>query len=169
MNYLHTGFLTLILILAGPAYAETTDVDAIGQLAEEGQQEATLPEPDGHIGDSEELQARFLEGLSLLEQNDIPAARAVFAEITQSFPRLPEAHNNLAVIYAGEGDYVKAQQALLNAAAQAPDYATVQANLGDLHIKMAVDAYRKTLELNPDDSASQAKLELIEQLLISED
>lgn len=170
MNYLHSGCLTLVLMAAGPACAGTTDPDAISQFGEESRQEMVQPELDEPItADSDDVQARFLKGLELLEQNDIPAARAVFVEITRLSPRLPEAHNNLAVIYAGEGDYTKAQQALLNAAAHTPDYATVQANLGDLHVKMAVDAYRKALELNPDDNASQARLRLIEQLLVAGD
>lgn len=166
MNYLYTGFLTLMLVVAGHAYAETTDLDASGPWTEEGRREVSfqnLDEPS--VTGSDDLQARFLEGLSLLQQNDIAGARAVFTQITQLFPRLPEAHNNLAVIYAGEGNYEKAQQVLISAAANAPDYATVQANLGDLYVKMAVDAYRKTLELSPGDSAAQAKLRLLEQLL----
>lgn len=166
MNYLYTGLLILMLIVTGQAYAETTDLDATGHWAEEDRQEAApanLGEPGVTVGD--DIQARFLEGLSLLEQNDVAGARTVFMEITQLFPNLPEAHNNLAVIYAGEGDYAKAQQVLVSAAANTPDYATVQANLGDLYIKMAVDAYRKTLALSPGDSAAQARLSLLEQLL----
>ncbi len=165
MNHPHAGLLlALLLAAAGSAVAQSNDLDAIHRLAADDWQAAVQKLDERIAADADDVQARFLKGLILLDHGQTGRARAVFAEITLLFPRLPEAFNNLAVIYAGEGEYERARQALLSAAANAPDYAAVRANLGDLYAKMALDAYRKALELNPEDAASAAKLELMEQL-----
>jgi Flp pilus assembly protein TadD len=98
-----------------------------------------------------------------LEAGDTIAAKEVFSEIARRFPRLPEAFNNLAAIYAENGEYEKARQALLSAIANAPNYAAAQSNLGDLYIKLAADAYRKAADLDPLDPGAGAKLNLLEQ------
>lgn len=114
----------------------------------------------------DDLEAQFLKGLLLFERDNITAAREVFLNIVRRFPYIPEAYNNLAAIYTAEGDYEKARQALL--AAVANDYPQAQANLGDLYSKLAADAYRQALDYNPGDSASRAKLVLLENLFTGE-
>ncbi len=114
----------------------------------------------------DDIEAQFLKGLLLFERDNITAAREVFLTIVRRFPYIPEAYNNLAVIYTAEGDYEKARQALL--AAVANDYPQAKANLGDLYSKLAADAYREALDYNPDDSASRAKLVLLENLFTGE-
>lgn len=114
----------------------------------------------------DDIEAQFLKGLLLFERDNLAAAREVFLNISRRFPYVPEAYNNLAAIYTAEGDYEKARQALL--AAIANDYPQAQSNLGDLYSKLALDAYRQALAYNPDDSASRAKLVLLENLFTGE-
>jgi len=164
MKTLCTGLLALILSTAASAQ-NTLDIESIRRMAASGDVSAALEQLDDLIAaDSNDIQARFFKGLLLNEQGDSEAAKAVFAEMARLFPRLPESFNNLAAIYAEEGKYEQARQALLSAAANSPDYAAVRSNLGDLYIKLAVDAYRKALEIDPNDQASAAKLRLLEQL-----
>jgi len=94
------------------------------------------------------------------------SARMTFSTIAQRYPRLPEAFNNLAAIYAGEGEYEKARNALLSAIANAPDYATVRANLGDLYIKMALDAYEDAMSLDAGDPSVEASVEAKREYLL---
>lgn len=165
MKYRHIWLLVLLLS-AGFVFAQTlTDLDTIQRLAAQGEQETALESLEARIiANPNDIQARFLKGLLLLEQGDNFAAREIFAEITRLFPQSPEAHNNLAAVYAQQGEYELAREALLQAIATMPDYPPAQANLGDLYTKLAADAYREAFRLNPGDEASRAKLRLLEQL-----
>ena len=91
----------------------------------------------------------------------------MFSEIIRQFPQIPEASNNLAAIYAKEGDYEQARQVLLSAIANNPDYPNARVSLGDLYAKLAADAYREALKLNPNDIASKAKLKMLDPLFAS--
>jgi Flp pilus assembly protein TadD len=165
MKYLYAGLLALMLITIGGVSAETVTLETIKRLVSEGKQDSALEKLNERIlANPQDVQARYLKGLLLLERGDTHAARDVFMEITRQFPQLPEPYNNLAAIHASEGDYEKARQALLNAVTGAPDYPVVRANLGDLYVNLAVAAYRQAVELNPKDQASQAKLKLLEKL-----
>lgn len=153
--------LALLVALAAPA----AELDDIRRLADEGQQDAALRRLDERlVRDPTDVPARFLKGSLLLQSGKFAEAREAFDEITRRAPKLPEPYNNLAVIYAAQGDYEKARQALYTAAQQAPDYASAQINLGDLYVKLAVDSYRRALELNPADEASRAKLLALDAL-----
>src|ERR1700694_1178937 len=82
-------------------------------------------------------QGRFLKGLLLTEQKRVPEAIQVFTALTEDFPELPEPYNNLAVLYANQGQYDKARTALEMAIRTNPSYATAHENLGDIYAKMA--------------------------------
>ncbi len=164
MKILYASLLALILLATVNAQ-EPLNLENIRRVAAGGDVSKALTQLDELIeADTSNVQARFLKGLLLNDQGDTDAARDTFAEIARLFPRLPESFNNLAAIYASEGEYEKARQALLSAAANAPDYPAVRANLGDLYVKLAADAYREALERDPDDQASAAKLQVLERL-----
>jgi Flp pilus assembly protein TadD len=169
MRHFQAGLLTLMLAVAGTVYAqEPVDLNTIQRLASRGEWGKAMEELDKRIAaNSNDLESRFLKGLLLMQKGDTAGAREVFQEITRHHPRLPEAYNNLAVIYAADGEYELARQTLLSAIANTPDYSPVRANLGDLYAKMAMDSYREALKLNPNDTASKAKLKLLGQLFES--
>lgn len=166
IHYCYIGLLVWLLGAASAALAQQpSDLQTIQRIAAQGDHKKALAALDQRIdANADDVQARFLKGLLLLEQNNTREAREVFTEITRRFPQVPEAHNNLAAIYAREGEYERARQVLLSAIANSPDYPGVRANLGDLYAKLAADAYREALDLNPTDNASRAKLRLLEQL-----
>jgi tetratricopeptide (TPR) repeat protein len=167
MNYFQAGLLALLLVAGGIVCAqELTDLNTIQRQASQGDWSKAMEELDKRIAaNSNDVESRFLKGLLLLQKGDTAAAREVFLEISQRFPRLPEAYNNLAAIYAADGQYELARQALLSAIANAPNYSPARTNLGDLYVNMALDSYREVLRLNPNDPASKAKLKVLEQLL----
>ncbi len=148
---------------------EPADLDTIRRMATEGSRVQAMQELDSLIAaEPDNIQALFLKGLMLHDQGETMRSREVFTEIARMYPRLPEAYNNLAVIYAAEGELEKARGALLSAISNAPEYADGRANLGDLYVKMAADAYRKAVELDPADEASEAKLKALEGLFEEE-
>ena len=166
MRYLRFGFIGLLFAVLSLVQAqEALDLDAIQRLAASGSRNQAIDALNKRIGaNPEDVEATFLKGLLLLQQGNKNGAREVFLDISRRFPRLPEAYNNLAAIHAADGEYELARQTLLSAIANTPDYAPVRANLGDLYIKMAMDAYREALKLNPSDSATQSRLKVLEQL-----
>lgn len=166
MRYLQFGFIGLLFAVLSLVHAqEALDLDAIQRLAASGNRNQAIDALNKRIGaNPEDVEATFLKGLLLLQQGNKNGAREVFLDISRRFPRLPEAYNNLAAIHAADGEYELARQTLLSAITNTPDYAPVRANLGDLYIKMAMDAYREALKLNPSDSAIQSRLKVLERL-----
>ncbi len=170
MKYLGlTGFLVLsVLVLSGPEAQQSKALEATQRVAAQYDDWKTALDTLNKkiAANPDDIEAQFLKGLLLFERDDVTAAREVFLTIVRRFPYVPEAYNNLAVVYTAEGDYEKARQALL--AAIANDYPQAQANLGDLYSKLAADAYREALAYNPDDAASQAKLVMLENLFAND-
>ena len=109
-------------------------------------------------------QARFLKGLLLTEQKKTQEAIDVFTGLTQDYPELPEPYNNLAVLYASQGNYDKAKAALELAIHTHPSYATAHENLGDVYAQLASRAYDRALQLDKNNTAAQAKLSMVKDL-----
>ena len=84
----------------------------------------------------------------LTEQNKTDDAIKVFTELTEDYPELPEPYNNLAVLYATQGEYDKARKALEMAIRTHPSYAIAHENLGDIYATLASQAYDKALQLD---------------------
>ncbi len=111
-----------------------------------------------------DAQGRFLKGLILTDQKKPNEAIAVFTTLTEDYPELPEPYNNLAVLYASQGQYDKAKTALELAIHTHPSYATAHENLGDIYAQLASRAYDKALQLDRSNTAAQNKLAMIKEL-----
>lgn len=111
-----------------------------------------------------DAQTRFLKGLVLAQQGKTEDAAKVFSALTNDYPELPEPYNNLAVLYANQGQYEKAKQALEMAIRTHPSYAIAHENLGDVYAKMASLAYDRALKLDNGNSTTQTKLAMIQDL-----
>jgi tetratricopeptide (TPR) repeat protein len=109
-------------------------------------------------------QARFLKGLLLTEQKKVPEAIQVFTGLTEDFPELPEPYNNLAVLYASQGNYDKAKSALELAIHTHPSYATAHENLGDIYAQLASRAYDRALQLDKTNTTAQLKLAMVKDI-----
>jgi len=109
-------------------------------------------------------QGRFLKGLVLTEQKRVPEAIQVFTGLTEDFPELPEPYNNLAVLYASQGNYDKAKSALELAIHTHPSYATAHENLGDIYAQLASRAYDRALSLDKNNTTAQVKLSMVKDL-----
>lgn len=149
-----------------PAHAD--NLKDIAQLADQGQQAAALDRINAYItANPKDVQALFIKGVILAEQNRRDEAIKVFTEITEKSPNLPEPYNNLAVLYADQGQYDKARKALESAIKTHPSYATAHENLGDIYARMASEAYDKALQLDSSNTRAQNKLALIRDLFSS--
>jgi len=160
--------LAAILICFGlttPAPAQSDDLQEAQQLLKQGQTDRAMERVDQYLKTKpKDARGRFLRGILLTEQNKPTEAIRVFTELTQDYPELPEPYNNLAVLYASQGQYDKARTALEMAIRTHPSYATAHENLGDIYAKMASQAYDKALQLDKGNRAAQTKLNLIKDL-----
>lgn len=111
-------------------------------------------------------QLRFLRGVAQTDAGQAQEAIQTFTRLTQDYPELAEPYNNLAVLYAQDGQLEKARTALEMAIRNNPGYATAHENLGDVYARLASQAYGKAVQLEGDKAgASKTKLALIRQLL----
>ncbi|SDG13416.1 MULTISPECIES: tetratricopeptide repeat protein [unclassified Duganella] len=116
---------------------------------------------DTHAADA---QARFRKGVLLTEQNKPDEAIAVFTRLTEDYKDLPEPYNNLAVLYAAQGQYDKARVVLEKALRTNPAYHTAYENLGDIYGKLASQAYDKALGLGTPTTPAKSNLTLLRAL-----
>ncbi|MDH2917432.1 MAG: tetratricopeptide repeat protein [Gallionella sp.] len=163
-NKFGLGALVCVLIsFAVPGYAD--DIQDANKLFKQGETSQALEKVNTFLaGKPKDAQARFLKGLIVNEQGDSAEAIKIFTDLTDDYPELPEPYNNLAVLYAGQGQYEKAKVALEMAIRTHPSYATAHENLGDIYAKMASQAYDRALQLDKSNTSTQTKLALIRDL-----
>jgi tetratricopeptide (TPR) repeat protein len=163
------GILGKTVILAGLIAAiypaQASEMTEINKLMRNGQYADALVKTDAVLAKHpRDAQLRFYRGLILAEQNKSAEAIAVFSKLTEDFPDLPEPYNNLAVLYAANGQYDKARAALDMAMRTNPTYATALENLGDVYAKLASQAYDKALQIDPANNVPAPKLTLVRTL-----
>ena len=145
--------------------ALATDYAAVSQLLRSGKLAEAASAADQFLATKpRDPQMRFLKGVILAESGRGADAVAVFVKLTEDFPELPEPYNNLAVLYAGQGQHEKARGMLEAAIRTNPSYATAHANLGDVYARLASQAYSKALQLDASQTEVQPKLALIKEL-----
>jgi tetratricopeptide (TPR) repeat protein len=153
------------LLSATSALAASAAVAEAQALISQGQLEQALARLDSHLDSApQDAEARFTRGLVLVRLNRSEEAVKTFADLTRDYPQLPEPYNNLAVIYAQQGEYEKARNALEAALATHPSYGVAHENLGDIYAALAAAAYNRALTLDQKNSSVRAKLNLINQL-----
>ncbi len=157
--------LAIALLLGVPVHAQTDELQDVNQMLKLGQFDQALTRINSYLSTRpKDARGRFLKGLILAEQNKPNDAIKVFSDLTQDFPDLPGPYNNLAVLYAAQGQYDKARGALEQAIRTHPSYATAHENLGDIYAKMASQAYDKALQLDKSNATAQSKLNMIRDL-----
>ena len=153
-------------LLAGASFSLHADeFQDANQLFRQGKHSQAMSKVNNYLANKpKDAQGRFLKGLIYTEQNQIPEAIKIFADLTRDYPELPEPYNNLAVLYASQGQYDKARTSLEMAIRTHPSYATAHENLGDIYAKMASQAYNRALQLDSGNTTTQTKLAMIQDL-----
>ncbi len=156
--------LALAALLHGTA-AHADDYSEVSQLVRSGKLMEAMVKADQYLATKpRDPQMRFLKGVIQRDSGKSADAIATFTRLTEDFPELPEPYNNLAVLYAGQGQYDKARTALEMAIRTNPSYATAHENLGDVYAKLASQAYNKALQLDGSNQGVPPKLALIREL-----
>ena len=158
------ALLSALAFAAGSVRAD--ELQDINGLLKQGQHAQALERINQYLAQRpRDAQGRFLKGLILVEEDKVADAIDVFTKLSRDYPELPEPYNNLAVLYAGQGQYEKARQQLELSIRTHPSYATAYENLGDVYTKLASEAYDKALQLDSSNSGAKSKLSLIHELI----
>ncbi|HEY0664835.1 MAG TPA: tetratricopeptide repeat protein [Gallionella sp.] len=161
----HALLLSGALFVCACQLAQADDLADANKLFRQGNHAQALEKTDAILTNKpRDAQARFLKGLILTEQNNTAGAIQIFTALTNDYPELPEPYNNLAVLYANQGNYDKAKIALEKAIRTHPSYSTAHENLGDIYAKLASQAYDRALQLDRSNPATQTKLAMIQEL-----
>jgi tetratricopeptide (TPR) repeat protein len=147
--------------VAGPA----EDTKEATRLYQQGKPDQALAKINLALAQQpKDAQGRFLKGLIYTEQKKTAEAIQIFTGLTEDYPELPEPYNNLAVLYASQGNYDKAKAALELAIHTHPSYSTAYENLGDIYAQLARRSYDKVLQLDKTNTSAQSKLAMVKDL-----
>lgn len=151
-------------LICGNAHA--SDYTDIAQLLKNGKSEQALQRADAYLaGNPRDPQIRFLKAVALTNLNRTEDAVAALRQLTEDYPELPEPYNNLAVIYARQGELEKARAALESAVRNNPDYAVAHENLGDIHVRLAYQSYAQARAKGGRSATLQPKMKLLQEAL----
>ena len=158
--------LALAAALCVPLTGFADDYGDVTRLMRSGKLAEGLAKADQYLASKpRDPQMRFLKGVLQSEAGRKAEAIETFTALTQEYPELPEPYNNLAVLYAGQGEFDKARVALESAIRTNPTYATAYENLGDIYAQLASQAYLRAQQLDAANATVRPKLALIRQLL----
>ncbi|WP_218242896.1 tetratricopeptide repeat protein [Comamonas fluminis] len=153
-----------VMLAATSAYAD--DYTDVAQLLKTGKAPQALQKADEYLAkNARDPQMRFLRAIALTNDNKTEEAITAFRLLTEEYPELPEPYNNLAVIYARQGDLDKARAALESAVRNNPNYAVAHENLGDIYARLAYQSYAQSLAKGGRPALLNPKLKQLKELL----
>ena len=157
-------FALLLGLIFLPLIAHA-DIGRAQQLFNEQRFGETLEKIDAILStQATHQQALFLKAMTLERIGRINDAINAYQLLSRKYPTSPEAHNNLAAIYAKQGKYELARDSLLAALKTHASYATAYANLNDIYSRMANNAYSKALAFENKSKPTVLALKTINKL-----
>ena len=113
MKALSRHFLLLLAFAGFTSVASAQSADDLGEISRlirVGQTDQAAAKVESALASKpRDAQLRFLRGVIQIEQKKTNDAIVTFQRMTEDFPELPEPYNNLAVLYAGQGQYDKSR------------------------------------------------------------
>ena len=156
----------VLFVTAIPTGAHADDYSDVNRLVTARKLSEALAKVDVYLaGKPRDPQMRFIKGVIHSDMGQSAQAMVIFRQLNQDYPELPEPYNNLAVLYAGQGELDKARVALEMAIRTNPSYAAAHENLGDVLLQLASQSYAKALQHEPRNASIPNKLTLIRNLL----
>lgn len=153
-------------LLAGVALAD--DYTPVTELMRSGQWPQAMARAQQYLANKpRDPQMRFLKGLIEQDSGKPQDAITTYNTLISDYPELPEPYNNVAVLYAAQGQYDKARAALEMAIRTASQYAIAHENLGDVYARLANQSYLQAQRLDTANTTAAPKLSMLRQLFIS--
>ena len=159
------GVLALTLVWGA---AQADEYTPVTELMRSGQWPQAMAKAQQYLaGKPRDPQMRFLKGLIEQDSGKPQDAIATYNTLISDYPELPEPYNNVAVLYAAQGQYDKARASLEMAIRTSSQYAIAHENLGDVYARLANQSYQQARLLDPANSTVNPKLSLLRQLFVS--
>ena len=159
------GVLALTLVWGA---AQADEYTPVTELMRSGQWSQAMAKAQQYLaGKPRDPQMRFLKGLIEQDSGKPQDAIATYNTLISDYPELPEPYNNVAVLYAAQGQYDKARASLEMAIRTSSQYAIAHENLGDVYARLANQSYQQARLLDPANSTVNPKLSLLRQLFVS--
>lgn len=115
-SHWRTASLALAALTFASASLASTAVTEVNQLMAQGKLTEAAALAQAHLSrNGNDVHMRFLQGVIATEQQKYDLAIEIFGALTRDFPNLPEPYNNLAVLYATQGQMQKAAQTTAHA------------------------------------------------------
>ncbi len=134
----------LWLLLAVSIGAHAMDGDEITAFIDRGEHQQAL---DAIIQQEqsgvEDASLKLLKGAVLVRLGRLDEAMMEFLELAEDHPADAAIHNNIGVIHAERGRFVKARNAFELALELSPDYTQALYNLGDVYAELACRTFGK--------------------------
>lgn len=112
-----------------------------------------------------DVQGLFVKAVALSQTGKVEEAMALYGQINEDAPEMPEPYNNLAVLQAQRGQYDQARQTLEMAIRANPSYTVAIENLGDIYAKMALEQYLQAGKLDASNKALKRKQQTLETVI----
>ena len=158
-----SGGILWLCLCAMPALAD--DYSEVTQLLHSGKLSQAQALAQSHISNNpRDPQMRFLQAEVLTQLGQTTEAIDLLEALRAEYPELPEPYNNLAALYAKQGQYDRARGALEMAIKTNPRYVTAMENLGDVYAKLASEQYAKALALSPASTTLPVKIDRLTQV-----
>lgn len=158
------ALLASALLLAAAAAMADVARDVEDQLRR-GDLPAALALADAAVAARpRDAQARFMRGLVLMEMRRDEPALALFTQLHQEYPELPEPLNNLALLHTRAGRLDEARQALEAALRNDPGHRVARLNLAEVHLLLAVRSWEQAASAAPLDTRTRARLQAARDL-----
>jgi tetratricopeptide (TPR) repeat protein len=169
MKKLSVGIATLIVTCSMVVTASVSASDpytAIIADQENGRYKQALSQISTLLdNNANDAQALLLKGnVSKLMGNTTEAA-SIFKQLINQYPAMPEAYNNLAVLYADKGQTALAIETLQQVFSTSDSYATAYKNLRELYNQMASSAYREALDIDKETKQKTGQYALLSKTL----
>lgn len=156
----------LLLLLSTAARADL--LTEVQSLSAKGDLAGALRSVEAALqGDPRSAQARFLRAVVLMDLQRSDDALKAFTQLAQEYPELPEPYNNIALLQVRAGRLELARQALETALRNDPSHRTARANLGEVHLMLAVQAWEMAAQQGPLDARLMRRLEAARALVAS--
>lgn len=118
----------------------------------------------GVFAAGKEMQEQFSQGVALVRDKNYAQAISIFSKLIKEYPAFPEPYNNLAYIYAAQGNYIKAQDVLESAFKNNPNYSLIYENLNMIYARIAWNIYEKEVGAKDSSREPLKNFYLIERL-----
>ncbi len=110
-------------------------------------------------------QLRFKQAVVHEKAGKLARAKALYEDMIRDYPEVVDPYNNLASIYASQGNTAKALDLLQRAVTVNPGYALGHENLGDLYLQKAISHYENAVRAKPQNARMIRKLKSAQSLV----